>query len=124
MKVKEYLERLAKSGRYSEVTFIKARAREDNGAPFYHAEYQTTPIWNVDEWLSPRYNNGRLLDSVVLNDKQMPIDWLSGSNWSDLVKCGRLRCLLVVSQEDFALLYKSKEQRESMEAYIEKKLAI
>lgn len=119
MKVKEYLEKLPEN---SNVTFIKARARKDAHTPFYHAEYQTTPIWRAKEWIS--FNNEKFLESVVLNDKQMPIEWLSGATWSGDVKSGLLKCLLVVSQEDFELLYKSKEQRDSTEEYIEKKLDV
>lgn len=119
MKVREYLEKLSEN---SNVTFIKARARKDAHTPFFHAEYQTTPIWRARDWFS--FNNEKLLDSVVLNDKQMPIDWLSGATWSGNVKNGLLKCILVVSQEDFELLYKSKEQRDGMEAYIEKKLDV
>ena len=117
MKVREYLNSLKPTG---DVTFIKARARKDARTPFYHAEYQTTPIWKACEWM--RGSNERLMDSVILNDKQMPIDWLSGAQWGALVKRGALKCLLVISQEDFELLYGGDEQRASMERYIESKL--
>ena len=120
MKVKDYLERIKKS---TDVTFIKARAREDANSPFYHAEYQTTPIWKASEWMSYK-NNERLMNSIVLNDKQMPIEWLSGAKWGTSVKNGHLKCLLVISEDDFALLYRSEDQRNSMEHYIEEKLGI
>ena len=119
MKVREYLLKLKE---YSDVTFIKARARKDAHTPYYHPEYQTTPFWSAKTWLSD--SNEKLMDSIVLNDKQMPIDWLSGFTWSGKVSSGDLKCLLVVGQEDFKLLYKSKEQRDSMEAYIEEKLDV
>ena len=51
------------------------------------------------------------MDSIVLNDKQMPIDWLCGATWSGKVISGDLKCLLVVSEEDFELLYKSKDPK-------------
>lgn len=117
MKVKEYFKKMRPS---DDVTFIKARAREDAHTPFYHAEYQTTPIRRVAEW--EQGNNGKLLDSIILNDNQMPIDWLSGAMWGRQVKFGRLKCLLVISEEDFELLYRSKEQRDSMERFIEEKI--
>lgn len=117
MKVKDYLKRIDWD---HDVTFIKARAREDAHSPFYHAEYQTTPIRPAREW----YQNDRLMESVVLNDRQMPIDWLSGAPWGNMVNCGSLKCLLIVSQEDFRLLYNRKEDRESMERYIDKRLNI
>ena len=116
MKVRDYFKRLRPS---DEVTFIKARARKDAHTPFYHAEYQTTPIWCVEDWDSE--NNNKILNSVVLNDRQMPIDWLSGAMWGELVKLGRLKCLLIISEEDFELLY-SKSQRDSMEHFIEGKI--
>lgn len=119
MKVREYLGKLPES---RHVTFIKARARKDAHTPYYHPEYQTTPLLSARGWLAN--SNEKLMDSIVLNDKQMPIDWLCGATWSGNVKNGLLKCILVVSQEDFELLYKSKEQRDSMEAYIEKQLDV
>lgn len=116
MKVREYLEKHIRG----EVTFIKARAREDARTPFYHAEYQTTPINSAETWLKP--NNAKILDSVILNDRQMPIDWLSGAPWGNLVRSGWLKCLLIISQEDFELLIPDQEQRNSIEKFIEKEM--
>ena len=118
MKARQYLETLASTER---VTFIKARARKDANTPMYHEEYQTTPIWMAAEWLR---GNSKTLESVILNDKQMPINWLSGADWGEWVKAGHLRCLLVISPEDFELLVPSKEQRESIESYIDEKIEI
>lgn len=120
MKVRAYLDKihLFDEGSISDVTFLKARARKDARTPFYHAEYQTTPIfhkWELKE-------NMPILDYMVLNHKQAPIDWLSGAPWNNLVKRGSLICLLVISPEDFALLYPSAEQRESMEKFIDKQI--
>lgn len=117
MRVRNYLEKLSAS---QDVTFIKARARKDANTPFYHPEYQTTPIWKAGEWLAS--TSDRLMDSIVLNDRQMPIDWLCGAKWGDAVKNGTLRCLLVVSPDDFAALYRGKDQRESMEKHCEDRL--
>jgi hypothetical protein len=113
MTVKKYFERL---GKYQSVTFIKARARKDANTPFYHDEYQTTPCRTVNEWLS-----SDLMDYIILNDKQMPIDWLCGAPWGNQVKAGCLKCLLVISREDAELLY-SKEQFAEMEEYIDEQI--
>lgn len=117
MKVKDYLKRISWD---DDVTFINARAREDAHTPYYHPEYQTTPIRPAREW----YSNDKLMNSIVLNDRQMPIDWLSGAQWGNLVRRGDLKCLLIISQEDFALLYQGEEQRRSMEQYIDKMLDV
>lgn len=119
MRLKEYLSKIKP---YDDVTIIKARAREDARTPFYHAEYQTTPIYTASDWL--KNTNENLLNGVILNDKQPPIDWITGSQWGQTVKAGRLKCLLVASQEDFALLVRSKEQRDSMEKYIDERIDI
>ena len=117
MRVREYLEKLSAG---QDVTFIKVRARKDANTPFYHPEYQTTTIWAVSEWLD--MGGEALLNSVVLNDRQMPIVWLSGAQWGNAVKNGWLKCLLVVSLEDFALLYRGEEQRYIIEQYCEDRL--
>ena len=64
----------------------------------------------------------KLLNGIILNDKQMPIDWLSGAPWGIRVVKGYLKCLLIISQEDFELLYPDKDQRKSMEKFIEERL--
>ena len=119
MKVKDYLDRLDKD---KSITFVKTRAREDANTPYYHAEYQTTPVVTADEWL--KLNNEKLLTSIVLNDKQMPIEWLSGTGWGNWVKNGLLKCLLIVSQEDFERLYPSAKLRNSIESCIDNQLDI
>ena len=116
MRVREYLE-LRKE--VSQVTFIKARARKDAATPRYHQEYQTTPLFYTREVFK---NNMCLLDYIILNDEQEPIEWLSGSNWKHGFKKGIMLSMLVVSEEDFALLLPSKEQRESIEKYITKEI--
>lgn len=117
MKVKDYFKRMQGQ---DDVTFIKARARKNAHSPGYHAEYQTTPICTARELTGK--SNEPLLNSIVLNDKQMPIDWLSGVSWGMRVAKGYLKCLLVISQKDFELLYPSADQREHMETFIESKL--
>ena len=116
MTVRQYLEKLNEG---LMVTFIKARARKDAHTPFYHPEYQTTPIFMAREWLDG--NNARFLDSTVLNDKQMPIDWLCGAQWGAHVRKGTIKCLLIISEDDFALLY-NEAQRGSMVQFIDEHL--
>lgn len=118
MRVRKYLEKLEP---LTDVTFIKARARKDAHTPFYHCEYQETPIYMAKDWL--KNNQTELLDSIILNDKQMPIQWLSGADWTSAISNGRLKCLLVISEEDCVLLF-SKAQQESLEEYIEDRIKI
>lgn len=104
-----------------EVTFLKARAREDAHSPFYHPEYQTTPLRCNWEWLQ---GSSPVLDSIILNDNQPSISWLSGADWNVDIKIGRAKCLLVISEDDMEKLTPNKEQREHMEKYIEGKLSL
>lgn len=118
MIVRDYLKRLPEN---MSATFLKARARKDANTPFYHAEYQTTPLLAVWEWLE---GHSSVLDAVVLNDKQESITWLSGADWNPDIRAGRSICLVVISREDMETLYPNKEQREGTEAYIENKLSL
>jgi hypothetical protein len=113
MKVADYLAKMTEP----HVTFIKARAREDAHTPFYHAEYQTTPLYRT--WEAER--DGVLSDYIILNDKLGSIDWLSGADWNNWIRTGMARCLLVISPEDMKLLY-CEEQSKSMEKFIEERL--
>lgn len=112
MTVKELIERY---GICNQITFIKARARKDAHSPFCHSEYQTTPILRVDELKT-------LLDYIVLNDHQAPIDWLSGARWGVHFHGGELECWLVISPEDFKTLYPSDDQRSGMIRYIDDRI--
>ena len=113
MTVREYLKARNK---YADVTFIKAIARKDERTPGYHAEYQTTPIRTIAE-----LEKSNLMDYYVLNDKQSPIDWLSGAPWKVAFDNGRLISLLVISKEDLETLF-SKEQASSIIEYIDKEI--
>lgn len=113
MKVKDYL---AQYPTAMQVTFIKARARKDANTPFYHPEYQTTPIRSIWEW-----EGNDIMDYLILNDKQHPIEWLSGLGWGNSFNRGHLISLLVISQEDLDKLY-SKEQGQSLIQSIEEKI--
>ena len=112
MKVREYLVNYSK---HTDITFIKARARKDANTPFYHAEYQTTPIYTINELMR---SNASILDYYILNDKQPPIDWLSGSPWGTQFKMNTLLSMLVISEEDLSHLY-SEEQSKSIIKYID-----
>lgn len=114
MLVKEYLESKDYKGK---ITFIKARARKDNNTPYYHQEYQTTPMYNVDE-----LGDSRLLEYIVLNDQQAPIDWISNQGWTNWFNKGMLKSMLIISKEDLELLYPNKEQRDSLIKSIDSKL--
>lgn len=110
MLVKEYL------GNFNEnqqVTFIKAVARIDENAPFYHEEYQTTPIRCIYE-----FQKSPVMNYYVLNHKQPPIEWLSGAGWQNRFVRGDFLSLLVISKEDIELLYNPKQAAEIIE-YIE-----
>lgn len=111
MKVKQYLEE--KRNTSNMITFIITKVEKDEHTPFYHSTYTTTPIRYVDEWV-----DGDVMDYIILNDKQNPIDWLSGANWNTFFQRGDLTCMLVISQEDMYKLF-SKEQADHMEAYID-----
>ena len=113
MTVFEYLQKTE----VHQVTFIKARARKDAHTPFYHAEYQTTPMF----WRSEVIDKNILSDYIILNDRQEAIEWLSGAGWNNQIRNGWARCLLVINPEDFKLLY-SEKQMQQITAYIDKKL--
>lgn len=113
MTVLEYLQKTE----VNEFTFIKARARKDAQTPFYHAEYQTTPMFQKREIVS----TGFLSNYIILNDRQEAIEWLSGAGWNYRIRKGWARCLLVINPEDFKLLYGEKQMQE-ITAYIDKKL--
>ena len=105
MKVKEYLEQYPAA---TQVTFIKAMSKKDANTPFYHSEYQTTPIHSIWEW-----DGSDIMDYLILNNKQHPIEWLSGTGWGNWFNKGHLISLLVISQEDLDKLY-NKEQGQSL----------
>ena len=113
MTVKEYFKDCNK---YVYVTFIKARARKNEHSQGYHAEYQTTHIETLEYW-----EKSNLMDYYILNDKQSPIDWLSGAPWKISFDNGSLISLLVINKEDLETLY-SKEQSASIIKYIDKKI--
>lgn len=115
MTVKEYFQKYLKDS--NSVAFIIAKAEKDEASPFYHAIYRTTPMRGVYEWL----NGGSTLDYIVLNDKQAPIDWLSGVPWINHFKSGHLINMLIISKEDLDVLY-GQEGANSMEKFIEEKI--
>lgn len=110
MLVKEYLNTL---GTNQDVTFIKAIAQKDENSPFYDEVYQTTPIRQAHEWKSTP-----IAEFYILNDKQCPIDWISGAMWKNRFKRGDLKSLLIISKEDIEKLYSPKQAAETIK-YIE-----
>ena len=115
MTVREYLKRTGWKGH---ITFIKARARKDANTPFYHPEYQTTLLGLAEDWYSDR-----ILDSIVLNDKQPCITWLSGADWNMDIKRQNAKCLLIIHPDDLKQLYPGEKQRKSMIRYIDQRLS-
>ena len=105
MTVREYLELSKHKG---QITFIKARARKDAHTPYYHCEYQTTPIFSVYE-----LEDSRLMDYIVLNHKQPPIDWLSGARWQGHFNKGFLASLLIISKEDLELRFSPAQAQQT-----------
>ena len=116
MTVKEYFKNHLKDN--DSVTFIIAKAEKDAMSPFYHPTYATTPINYVWQWIK----NDKIMDYIILNDKQSPIDWLSGAKWNNQFNRGYLTCMLIISREELHTLY-SKEQADSMEKFIENEIA-
>lgn len=110
MKVKDYL----KNHEWREVSFIIAKAVKDEATPYYHAEYKTSSLFHP-------FDKMYYDDYVILNDKAMPIDWLSGASWSNAVKGGWAKCLLIIRWEDLITIY-SEEQARSMIEYIDKQI--
>jgi hypothetical protein len=113
MLVKEYL---SKFNENQQVTFIKARARKDESTPFYHEEYQTTPVRCINE-----FQKSPVMNYYILNHKQTPIEWLSGAGWQNRFVRGDFLSLLVISKEDIELLYSPKQAAEMIE-YIDKEI--
>ena len=113
MLVKEYLKKLDAC---QDVTFIKTIAVKDDNSPFYDKVYQTTPIRQAYEW-----QNSAIADFYILNDKQCPIDWLSGAKWKNSFEKGYLKSLLIISKEDLKKLYSKKQAAELIE-FIDKEL--
>lgn len=111
MKVKDYLQ----THEWSEVSFIIAKAVKDDKTPLFHPEYKTSSLLYNFENIS--YYD----DYLILNDKAMPLDWLSGAQWGNAVRRGRAKCLLVISRKDLITLY-GENQADSMIKYIDSKI--
>lgn len=114
MTVREYLKDVDK---YKDITFLRAISHKDSNTPFYHSEYYSTPIRKKYEWM-----RSDIMDYYVLNDKQPPIDWLTGGGWTNAYNNGSFLSLLVISKEDLELLYPDKDQTEDIIKRIENNL--
>ena len=104
MKIKEYLQ---EQNNYQDITFIIT-----NGTT-----YRTTPIRTVEEWMD---STGGILEYVILNAEQPPIGWGSAVSWIDKYNRGILKCLLVISEEDFKNCYPREEQYERLLDMVDK----
>lgn len=101
MLVKDYLKNFASN---TSVTFIRAIAHKEEGSARYEEMYKTTPIRQIWDW-----ENSPIMNYHILNNKQCPIDWLSGAQWKKQFHRGDLLSLLVISQEDIEKLYSVKQ---------------
>jgi hypothetical protein len=110
MTVKEYLELIGKRPNSCDsLTFVIAKAVED-GSGSYTFWYRETPIRCIYEWLA---EGSKTKDYYVLNENHPPIDW--GSNWLTRYNRGDLKCMLVVSKEDWALRYSEEQCKQELE---------
>lgn len=116
MRVLEWLNKY--KGSRLDVTFLIVRAVKDEHTPFYHAEYRTTVLQPVRDWI--KSENKPFFDSIILNDNHPTMVWLSGVDWNNIIKRGLAKCLLIVPPEDFAKLMPSPVQRADTEHYCEK----
>ena len=107
MTVKEFMRKNPRYGMY-QITFIKVKARKDKNTPFYHPEYETTPLFYGTE-----VHTLNLSNYLILNHEQPCIQWLSGANWRGA------KCMLIISRKDLAKLYPSKGQRAEMLMFID-----
>lgn len=111
MKVKDYLQ----THEWSEVSFIIAKAVKDNTTPLFHTEYETSSLFHHFENMS--YYD----DYLILNDKAMPLDWLSGGDWGFAVRRGWAKCLLIISWKDLTTLH-GEEDANSIIKFIDRKI--
>lgn len=109
MKIREYLEKIEK---HTDVTFIIQRSIKDDHAPFYHNEFQTTPIRTNQEWLE---GEGFIDNHIVINQDHPPID-VTGT-WVNWYMAGRLKCAVVTTEEDLIRHYGEKQGRDMIAYY-------
>lgn len=107
MLVKEYLQNF---NPHDDVTFIIVKAVKDEGTPFHHPEYKTTPICTISEW-----EGSEIMNYYILNHKQAPIDWLSGVRWGLQFNRGKLISMLVTSEENIKSLYHERQLKDMIE---------
>lgn len=102
----QWLETLNKN---ENVTFIIMKAVKDDYSPMYHAEYRTTPIRGVYEWLQSEDGY------IVINRDHPPID-VTG-NWEKWYRGGRLKCAIITTEDDLYKMYGDKQGEEMIEYY-------
>lgn len=116
MKVREYLELIGEGkNSVTSYTFLIAQA-EKRGGFGYDFNYRETPIRCVYEWLA---EDSRVKDYYVLSENQPPID--CGSGWLTRYNRGDLKCMVIVSPEDWALRY-SEEQGKQQLGWIDERI--
>lgn len=109
MTVREYLQKQSKN---TQVTFIIAHAVKDENTPFNHYEYKTTPIFAVWEWQEKSTWYDRY---IVVNADHPPIDITGG--WVNWYKAGRLKCIVITTEEDIRANCGGEKQTQDMIAY-------
>lgn len=110
MTIREYLQK--SQFNVADVTFIVQRAVKDENTPFYHDEYWTTPVRSVREWLE---GEGFVDTHIVINADHPPID-VTGT-WGNWYKMGRLRCVVVTTEEELIKHYGEKQGKDMVAFY-------
>lgn len=108
MTVREYLKRFANEG---SITFIKQITVKDEHTPFYHSEYQTSPINSAREW--SQYE--KVCDCLVINADHPPID-VTGM-WGNWYKKGHLLCAMITTEAELIKLYGEEQGRRMVDHY-------
>lgn len=118
MTAREYLQKIQEKHGTPEVTFIIAHSVKDSHSPFYHYEYDTTPVYSINELL--RYPSGSFIDThLVVNADHPPID-ITGI-WVRHYNRGYLRCAVLETEDDLRIKYSGK-QAEDMIAYYKREV--
>ena len=114
MTVREYIEKY-KINKYTDITFVIAKAKKDDASPGYHQEYETTPIRRVCDFFE-----SDIMNYYIVNDKQCPIAWKTSSFLNHFNK-GWILSFLVISKEDIETLY-SPKQAQALIKFIEEEI--
>lgn len=110
MRLNKYLNGLNENDR---VTFIIAKAVKDEHTPFYHTEYETTPVRVAREW--KEWELGQ--NYIIANENHPPVD-ITGT-WVNWYNRGDLKCSVLISEETLRTMY-SENQAEDMIKFYDK----